>query len=157
MTRAPSVPNLVLFPLEFRLESSHRDLELAVHAIVSALAAERGVDVKATRLNLRSISEHELDFAIVCEVRAMIVSATLNVRGRAVIGDDLCARFDELVIDGDGMIAGLAKAALGPKLDALKARPFPIADLKLPGLVVDGVAVSVGETVCLTATLKPSN
>lgn len=141
-------------PVEFHLESSHRDLEQAIHCAVAALAAERGLAVKETLLQLTSVSDRVLDFRVVCTVRALM-TATLTVRGRATIGDDLCARFDSLAIEGDGMIAGLARAALEPRLEALRSRVFPIADLKLPGLVVRGVKVAAGESIRLTVSLAP--
>lgn len=143
-------------PLDFHLESSHRDLESTVHHVVAALATERGVTVKETRLTLRAAAARLLDFELACEVRAMVVSTTLTVRGRVEIGDDLCARFSGLAMEGEGMIAGLAKTALEPRLATLQQRTYPLADLKLPGLVVRDVAVSVGEMVRLTVSLAPA-
>jgi hypothetical protein len=140
--------------LEFRLESSHHDLEQTVHAIVASLAQQRGVEVNETRLELRAVSGRVLDFKLACKVRAMIVSATLHVTGRVEIGDDLAARFTQLALEGEGMIAGIAKTALEPRLAALREKVYPIADLKLPGLAVRDVNVSAGETVRLSARLE---
>ncbi len=130
---------------------------MAIHCVVAAMAAARGVTLKETHVEVQATTDRTLEFRIACEVRAMIVSATIVVRGRAVIGDDLCARFEELAVEGDGMVASLAKAAIEPRLTALCERPFPIADLKLPGLVVSGVTIVAGETVRLTVTLAASN
>jgi len=139
--------------LDFHLASTHRDLESTVHHVVAALATERGVTVKGTRLTLQAVAARLLDFEVACEVRAMVVSTTLKVRGRVEIGDDLCARFSALAVEGEGMIAGLAKAALEPRLATLRERVYPLADFKFPGLVVRDVAVSVGEMVRLTVSL----
>lgn len=128
-----------------------------IQGIVAALAAERGVTVKDTRLTLEAAAGRVVAFKVACDVRAMIVSATLTVRGRAVIGDDLCARFEDLALDGDGMIAGLARTALEPQLESLRKRAFPIANLKLPGLSVTDVKLAAGETVRLTVTLALAN
>lgn len=143
-------------PLDFHLESSHRDLESTIHHVVAALAIERGVAVKETRLTLRAVAARLLDFEVACEVRAMVVSTTLVVRGRVEIGDDLCARFGALAVEGEGMIAGLAKAALEPRLATLRERVYPLADLKFPGLTVRDVAVSAGDVVRLTVSLAPA-
>lgn len=156
MTLRERFASLASKTLEFCIESTHRDLELAIHAIIAALGAERGVVVKATQLQLVARSERALDFSVRCEVRAMIVSATLVVRGRAVIGDDLRARFDELAMEGDGMIVGLAKAALGPRLEVLRQSSYPIASLNLPGVAVCGVRIEAGETIRLQVTLEPT-
>lgn len=142
--------------MDFHLESSHRDLESTVHRVVASLATERGVTVKETRLTLRAVAARLLDFEVACEVRAMVVTTTLTVRGRVEIGEDLCARFSALGIEGEGMIAGLAKAALEPRLATLRERVYRLADLKFPGLVVSDVAVSAGETVRLTVSLAPA-
>ena len=142
--------------MDLHLESSHRDLEQAIHHAVAALASERGVTVKETKLTLQSVSPRALQLQLACEIRAMVVSTTLTVRARVQIEDDLCAHFSELAIDGEGMIGGMAKAALEPRLAALRDRAYPIADLKLPGLVVRDVVVSAGEKIRLTVTLAPA-
>ena len=121
---------------------------------MASLAQQRGVEVNETRLELRAVTERVLEFKLACKVRAMIVSATLHVVGRAEIGNDLAARFTELAVEGDGMIAGIAKTALEPRLAELRGKVYPIADLKLPGLAVRDVNVSADEKVRLTVRVE---
>lgn len=111
--------------------------------------------MKETRLELTAANGHVLDFRVTCEVRAMIVSATLIGSGRAEIGDDLCARIVELGVEGSGMVANLARAAIEPRIQELRGRAFPLGNLKLPGLKVAGVEVTTGESVRLCVRLEP--
>lgn len=113
------------------------------------------MEVKETRLELTSPSARVLDFRIACTVKAMIMSATLIARGRAEIGDDLCARVVEIALEGEGMVASLAKSVIEPKLAALRDHAWPLAELKIPGLAVRDVEVSAGEVIRLTVRLRP--
>jgi hypothetical protein len=142
--------------LEFRLETSLENLQSAIHAVASTLATAKGVEVKETRLELTAPSARVLEFRIACTVKAMIMSASLVARGRAEIGDDLCARIAEIALEGDGMIASLARSVIEPKLAALRSGAYPLAELKIPGLTVRDVEVSAGETIRLTVRLMPA-
>jgi hypothetical protein len=139
--------------LEFRLQTSHRDLESAIHAVVAALAAERGVTVKATRLELTPAGPRNMAFRLILDVKAMIVSSELVARGRAEIGDDLCARVTEVEIEGGGLVAGVAKAAIEPQLAKVRGRAYPIAAFQIPGLIVRDVNVTTGDLLTLTVAL----
>lgn len=141
-------------PLEFRFNTSRHDLEAAILAAVSSLAAERGVSVQDARLELSAPTPRTIDFRLTLMVKAMIVSAAVTARGKAEIGDDLCARVTELDLEGDGMIAGMARAALEPQLAKIRGKAYPIAAVQIPGLAVDDVAASVGEELALTVRLK---
>lgn len=132
-------------------------MEALVREIVATMAKERGVSVTAVRLTLAVTEGRVAAFQVACDVRAMIVSATLTVRGVAVIGDDLTARFEELVLTGEGMIAGIARTALEPHLAKLRQEAFPIANVKLPGLRVVDVQLAAGDLVRLTVALAPAD
>jgi len=131
--------------LEYRLETSHHDLEATLHAVISALAGEKGVDIKETKLTFVAPSGRQVDFRLSLTAKAMIMSADLVVHGKAEIGDDLNARVTEIEIDGDGMVAGLAKGIIEPQFAKIRGKAYPIARLDIPGLVVRDITVSATE------------
>ncbi|MEQ1858702.1 MAG: hypothetical protein ABMA13_02060 [Chthoniobacteraceae bacterium] len=139
--------------MEFHFDCSHRELQSALHAIVSSLAAERGLAVKETRLTLSAVSSRALEFKVECDVKAMIVSTTLVVLGCAEIDDDLRATVTDLSIEEGGMLASLASAAIEPQLAKFRGRSFQVADLKIPGLRVCDVRLTAGERVRFTVQL----
>ena len=139
--------------MEFRLKTSRRDLEATIQAIISAIAQERGVTVKESKLELTAPTSRLLDFRLTLGVKAMIVSAEVAARGKAEIGEDLAARITAIEVEGEGMIANMARGALEPQLAKIRGRAFPIAELKIPGLRVSDVAVAVADDVELVVTL----
>jgi hypothetical protein len=142
--------------LEFRLKTSRHDLEATIHSIISAVAAERGVAVKESKLELSAPTARLLEFRLALAVKAMIVSTEVAAKGQAEIGSDLAVRITSIEVEGEGMIANMARGALEPQLAKVRGRAFPIAELKIPGLRVSDVAVAVADDVELLVTLRPA-
>jgi hypothetical protein len=139
---------------EFHFDTTLRDIEGAIHAAASAMAKERGVEVKKTRLELSTPDSAAIDFRVTCEVKAMLMSASFTVAGEAEIGTDLEAVVKSLEFTGDGMMASMAKGFVEPQLEKIRGRRFSLAQIRIPGLRVQSVQVQAAERVRLTVRLN---
>jgi hypothetical protein len=138
---------------EFHIETTPREMEAAIHAAVSALAKERGIEVKKTRLELATPHPAGVDFRVTCEVKAMLMSASFTVAGKAEIGTDLVAVVKTLDFSGEGMMASMAKGFAEPQLDKIRGKRYSLAQVNLPGLRVESVQVQAAERIRLTVRL----
>jgi hypothetical protein len=136
---------------EFYLDTTLRDLEAALHAVAAAMAAEKGVEVKETHLALRSVDPQTVDFEVRCLVKAMLMSTSVTLSGRAKIDSDLQVRVAEIQLAGEGMMAGMAKSFIEPQLARVRGKSFPLANVKIPGLKIQTVALEIGDRVRLSA------
>lgn len=141
---------------ELEVSVAHAALERGLHALAQELAAKQGADVKSTKLELETPTPRALVFRVAVTAKVMIMKATVHLRGRADLDDQLNARLSQLSAQGEGMFSALIESGLRPHLARLENQTFALGGLVAGGLRVNELAISAGETVRLHATLASS-
>jgi hypothetical protein len=136
---------------EITIEAQRADLETLAHSLIVPIAAQQGVDIKATRMTLRSLGPRALEFQIEVTAKMFVVSARAAVSGNVEVDDRFDARLSQLTCTGHGMIASAASAFLRPHLQKLEQRTFSLLGLPLGEVKLHDVSLTAGETVRLHA------
>jgi hypothetical protein len=137
------------------LEAQTKEIEAAVHQIVSSLASKQGVTVKQTQLVLRSPSPRTVDFDVTCDAKVFIASASITVTGSLEIDDQLNATARGLRVIGDGMIVNMARGILEPRLAEYNGKVIPLGSFVAAGLAVKDLRVATGDALTIDATFAP--
>ncbi len=133
--------------------ASTTEIERALLVLAREAAAEHGASVESVKLTLESAGDdaRHIEVKAVAIAKAMFLTATLTIRGRIALDDDLNIRLTDATCMGDGMIANLAAAQLRPRLTELAARAFCLRTLLPAGLHPKNVALSGGASLQITA------
>lgn len=129
------------------------NLEAAVNALATEAAAKQGVQVKSTQLEIEAPTPRRLVFRATVTAKAFVMTTTVKLRGEVELDAELNARFANLAVEGEGMIASLVEGALRPRLAEFEARTFALGALVAGGLRVSDAALSVDDALRLHATL----
>jgi hypothetical protein len=133
------------------IATQRSDLEALVHALITPIAAEQGVDIKGARLTLRSRGPRTLDFQVEVTAKMFVMTARATVSGKLEVDDQFNARVSELACAGQGMLATAATAFLRPHLAQIERRTFPLLALPLGEIKLRDISIAAEETVQLTA------
>jgi len=133
------------------LATAIEDLEALVHEILVELAGKQGVEVKETRLELKSQGPRTLSFRGEVTAKMFIMTATLTLSGQIDVDAGLNARFSRLTVSGDGMITKIANGFIRPKLDLLESRVIPLLAFSLGDLRLRDIEVSTGKRLLIRA------
>jgi hypothetical protein len=133
------------------LSSAIKDLEGLIHEILVELAGKQGVEVRETRLELKSQGPRTLSFRGEVTAKMFIMTAALTLSGQIDVDAGLNARFSGLTLSGDGMITKIANGFIRPKLDALEGRVIPLLAFSLGDLRLRDVEVSAGKNLLIRA------
>lgn len=133
------------------IEARRSDLETLVHALITPIAAEQGVDIKATHLTLRSRGPRALDFQVEVTAKMFVVTARATVSGKLEVDDQFNARVSELACAGQGMLATAATAFLRPHLARIERRTFPLLALPMGEIKLRDISIAAEETVRINA------
>lgn len=141
---------------ELEVKVAHAALEGGLHALARELAGKQGADVKSTKLELETPTPRTLLFRVAVVARMMIMKATIHLRGRAELDDQVNVRLSELHAQGEGLFSALIESGLRPHLARFEKEIFALGELVAGGLRVKELAISAGETIRLHATLASS-
>lgn len=132
-----------------RAATSKRDLEALLLAAARAGAAEHGVSIERTTLELESLDSRAVRVAARVEARK-VVRVNIDVTGRLTVDEQLVATLSNLECGGSGlvgsMVAGLVRRHLAP-LEGRRVplQAFALGDVRLRDLelaVRDGIEVT---------------
>lgn len=124
----------------------------ALLVLAKEAASAHGADVKSVQLTLVSENPRTLGVHAVAVAKAMFLTATLTIRGRAVLDDDFNLQLRDATCTGDGMLANLAAAQLRARIEEMQARTFSLRTLLPPGLQPREVEMSGGDSLQIRAT-----
>jgi hypothetical protein len=126
-------------------------LEGLLQSVVTELAAQKGIDVKKTKLTLTQNGPRAVGFRAEVTAKVFVMSASLALTGRLDIDDAFNARVSSLALDGDAMVTNLAGSFLRPRLQELEGRVFPLLAFSPAGLQLRDVEVAVTPDLQLRA------
>lgn len=110
-----------------RMDLPEEALGAMVHATLVEAAAEQGVSVTHTSLQLHPARPEGVGIRLQVTAKAFVSSVEVGVRGRVTVSRCGIIEFDSLLMDpGAGMFAGMATAAIKPKLDHLQSEKFEL-------------------------------
>jgi hypothetical protein len=133
--------------------ASTADIEAALLDLARDAASKHGAEVESVRLTLGAENPRQIAVTAVAVAKAMFFTATLTIRGRIAIDDDINLQLSESACTGDGMIANLAAAQLRPRLAELEQRVFPIRSFLPAGLHPAEVVLTGGKALGIRATI----
>ncbi len=126
------------------------DLEALLLSGAQAAAAPQGVMVESVQLELEARTERLLDMVVKVRAKKSFLTASVKIKGRLEIDDQLVARLSGLRCDGDGALGNLACSALGPQLQRFDGREFSLLALPLGEVKLRDVAISAGAELRVT-------
>jgi hypothetical protein len=126
-------------------------LEALLQSVASEAAAQKGIEVKKTKLTLTQEGPRAVSFRAEVTAKVFIMSASLALTGRLEIDDAFNARLSALALDGDAMVTNLAGSFLRPRLQELEGKVFPLLALSPGGLKLRDIEVSVTPDLQLRA------
>jgi hypothetical protein len=110
-----------------RADLPEEALGALVHAAVVEAAAEQGVSVTHTSLQLRPGGPGSLNVALQMTAKIFVASVELGIRGRVSVSSSGAVEFDSLLVDaGSGMFASMAMATIKPQLDQIMSKRFEL-------------------------------
>lgn len=136
---------------ELALEVRRDALEALLHGLATDAAAEHGVDVKKTRLELTTRGPRELAFRAEVTAKMFIATATVSLSGDIGVDEQLEARISNLRFSGDGMIAKAASGFIRPHIEKLEGRKFPLMAFSLGNIKLRDLQLRGGDSLRLTA------
>ena len=105
------------------------------------------------RLTLAADGPQRIAVTALAVAKAMFFKATLTIRGRIALDEELNLRLSDATCTGDGMIANLAAAQLRPRIAELETRTFSIRAMLPAGLQPADIALSGGAALRIRATI----
>lgn len=129
------------------------ELETALLALARDAASKHGAEVQSVKITLAAESPHVLAVTAVAVAKAMFFTATLTLRGRVSVDEEMNFRLSEATCTGDGMIANLAASQLRPRLAEWEGRAFSPDAILPAGLRAAEIALSGGEALRIHAAL----
>jgi len=90
-------------------------------------ASEQGISITDTSLQLNPAGPGALGIRLQVTAKVFVSSVEVGIRGRVTVSSCGTVEFDSLLMDaGAGMFAGMAAAAIKPKLDQLQSEKFEL-------------------------------
>lgn len=151
-TRAASLESCAEGTLDASAETA--DLEAALLALARDAASKHGAEVEAVRITLDAESSRLLSVTAVAVAKAMFFTATLTIRGRIALDEELNLRLSGTTCTGDGMIANLAAAQLRPRMMKLESQVFSLRSFLPAGLQLAEIAMTGGPSLRIRATFR---
>ncbi|HEV3409274.1 MAG TPA: hypothetical protein VG095_03210 [Chthoniobacterales bacterium] len=127
------------------------DVERAVVEIAKREAGKQGVTIEDVRLDLRQAGPRAVESVASFRARKMFFSTTVRITGRLEIDEQLNARLSNLNCEGEGAIGSLACGFLGPHLQTVNGRTFPLMTFSLGEVHLRDVQLSVGNRLTVRA------
>jgi hypothetical protein len=110
-----------------RMDLPEEALRALVHATVVEAASEQGISITDTSLQLNPAGPGALGIRLQVTAKVFVSSVEVGIRGRVTVSSCGTVEFDSLLMDaGAGMFAGMATAAIKPKLDQLQSERFEL-------------------------------
>jgi hypothetical protein len=110
-----------------RMDLPEEALGALVHATVVEAASEQGISVTQTSLQLNQAGPNGVGIGLRVTAKVFVSSVEVGIRGRVTVSNCGTVEFDSLLMDaGAGMFAGMANAAIKPKLDQLQSEKFEL-------------------------------
>ena len=136
----------------FDAEAATTDIESALLALARDAASKHGAEVQSVLVTFETENPRQIAVTAVAVAKAMFFTATLTIRGRLALDEELNLRLTDATCTGDGMIANLAASQLRPRLAELESRAFSIGSVLPAGLRATDIAMSGGASLRIRAT-----
>ena len=113
-----------------RMDLPEEDLRALVHAAALQAASEQGITITDTSLQLHPAGPRGMGIRLQVTAKVFVSQVEVGIRGRVTVSNCGTIEFDSLLMDaGAGMFAGMATAAIKPKLDQLQSERFELENL----------------------------
>ncbi|MEY2563309.1 MAG: hypothetical protein QOH88_1502 [Verrucomicrobiota bacterium] len=135
--------------IEISLDKS--DLEALLTELAKSQAGKQGVTIESVQLELRQKNPRSVAAEVSLRARKLFLSATIQVTGQLDLDDQLNLKMSGLRCEGFGGMGTMACGVLGPHLQKLDGREFPLLALPLGEVRLRDVQLSVGDRVSVRA------
>lgn len=138
--------------VEGKIETHMRrsDLEHLIVASAAGIAAEKGITITSTQLDLTSPDDRSVAMKLTVNAKKLFVSAVITITGHLRVDDAFLAHVSNLRCSGTGMVGSMVCPYLQTHLDKANGRSislllFPVGGVTLKDLKVtttDGIAIA---------------
>jgi hypothetical protein len=132
---------------EGRVEAaiSKADIEALLLAGARAAAKSQGIAVEQTQLTLTSQGNRSVGVDLRVRARKGFLGATIRVKGRLDVDDELNAQISGLTCDGEGMIGAMACGFITPHLQKFEGRQLPLMAFSLGDVRLRDLTLQVSD------------
>ena len=132
-------------------EVSRDDLLAGLRGVATNLAEKKGVGINSTEMDISADGKQTLNINLTLTAKMMMMTAKVNVSGRATLDDEFNLKLTNLQCTGEGMAGNMAAGFVRPYFEKLENKVIPLA-AKLPqGIHLSRPSVSVGKKIVFRA------
>ncbi len=136
---------------EIEITADKSEIETAITAVATREAGKQGVTIQSVHLTLTERGPRSISAEVAVTAQKLFFSTVIRISADLDLDDDLQARLSGVSCRGDGAIGTLACGALGPHLEKLNNRTFPLLALPLGDVRLRDVRLAAGDKVSVLA------
>ena len=133
------------------LTISKNDLQRLIFGQARIEAQKHGASIEDVRLDLRSRGSRSLDADVQVQARKFFLGATVTIKGRLDIDENLTAKLSGLRCRGNGTLGALACNFLSPILDRANNHEVSLLALPMGEVRLRDLQLVIGDTLRISA------
>jgi hypothetical protein len=127
------------------------DLEGLVRSAAGAVAARQGIILEDMQLRVRAKTARSLAIETRVRARKLFLNTEVRIKGSVEIDEQLDAHLTGLECLGEGTLGTLACGFLGPRLERLNNRKYPLLALPFGEVKLRDIQIAVDQNLSVTA------
>ena len=127
------------------------DIQSMLSSLASAAAKQQGVTIQDLQVNLESDGPRSIAADVKVKARKLVMSGTVNIKGKADVDDQMVATLSDLSCTGEGVIGGMAAAFLQGKLKSYNGKRIPLMAFSLGDVALRDLKISTKGAIQVSA------
>ena len=127
------------------------DLEALVRSAATGVAARQGIVLEDMQLRVRALTARALAIETQVRARKLFLNTEVRIQGKVEIDKQLDAQLTGLECRGEGTLGTLACGFLGPHLERLNNRKYPLVALPFGQVKLRDIQIAVDQKLTVTA------
>lgn len=130
---------------------SKSDLQSLLMSAASTAAKQQGATVQDLQLSLESSGPRSIAADVRVKAKKLVVSGTVNVKGKVDVDDSMVATLSDLSCTGEGMIGGVVAKFLQGKLQEYNGKRIPLMTFSLGDVALRDLKISTKNAIQVSA------
>ncbi len=126
-------------------------IEEAIATVAKQEAGKHGVTIDQVQLSVTSRSARGVDAEVQVRARKLFFSTIIRIAAKLDLDDELNATLSDVSCNGEGAIGSMACGFLGPHLEKVNGRTYPLMALPLGEVRLRDVRMKAGKRLTVTA------
>src|SRR5947209_7556758 len=127
------------------------DLQSLLMTAASTAAKQQGATIQDLQVNLESDGPRSIAADVRVKARKLVVSGTVNVKGKVDVDDNMVATLSDLSCTGEGMIGGVVATFLQGKLKSYDGKRIPLMAFSMGDVALRDLKISTKGAIQVSA------